>query len=350
MNVKFEASVSVFRQPKAPAPIDGPKLPSDLPVASTTVAPDSCRRLTLLGTPDASKLVPLLSSAFGGADVRHVETPDIRGLYELVREVSADLDRAVLIHAGATDAAEVAARTDLADVEKGAESDRRADHLADLVEDLARRIPYLTVFVSMLCPRFDLGTAAAGGGGGGGMKLPNSVRRVMNVQLSMRLHSKKEEGKRILLVNNDDVLGCFEDEARRGRLFGGGGDGVALSKEGEKLLAEHWVQAIKGAGVQLEPAAENKNEEVEDLAKEVKERVTVTEEKVDEDSGAPKQQEEKEDQKEEEKSGGAAKNDNSPSEMTSSSSSQDEIREKENDEKMEKELHAGEKKEEEKAH
>ncbi len=100
---------------------------------------------------------------------------------------------------GASEAAEIADRIDLSDVEKGAESDRAADAICDLAEDLVRRIPYLTVFVSMLCPRFDLGKTAAATttSSSGGMSLPNSVRRVMNVQLSMRLRQKEKEGGKI---------------------------------------------------------------------------------------------------------------------------------------------------------
>ena len=110
----------------------------------------------------------------------------------------------MLLHAGASEAAEIAARSDLSDVEKGAESDRAADALCDLAEDLARRIPYLAVFVSMLRPRFDLAASSASSNAvpsasssSGGMSLPNSVRRVMNVQISMRLCQNEKDGGNI---------------------------------------------------------------------------------------------------------------------------------------------------------
>ncbi len=113
----------------------------------------------------------------------------------LFLKISPTLDRAVLIHAGSSEAASIASRPGLSDLEKGAESDRAADAVCDLAEDLARRIPYIKVFVSMLCPRFDLGKATSAATGG--MNLPNSVRRVMNVQLSMRLLQKEKEGVNI---------------------------------------------------------------------------------------------------------------------------------------------------------
>ncbi len=310
----------MFRLPKTPAAaVSRHKLPEGLPTTSDTTPPSTCNRLTVMSSTDFDKMRSKMSEYLDGfAQVSFISTPDIATLYENISKVSPDKDLAVLIHVGASEAAEIAAKSGLSDLEKGAESDREADAICDLAEDLIKRIPYVKVFVSMLCPRFDLGAD----GTGGGMKLPNSVRRFMNVQLSTRLGNMKRDGKNILLVNNDEVLDCFEDDSKRERLFGARGDGVKLTEEGEGVLVDHWIEALKPV---MPTAAADNSDSVESISKDLND-VKVVDDKFEDAVEVPPANDEKDD-----KSNEAVSD-------SEDSSSKAEIREKENDEKMEKEL------------
>ncbi len=142
------------------------------------------------------------------------------------------------------------------------------------------------------------------------------------------------------LLNNDQVLDCFEDDAKRERLFGRG-DGSTLSREGEEAMLNFWLDSIRpvfeslkegggdsgelarrleevDVGAQVAPKSEEEEEEEEEFHEaengEEGGDAARTEEKVDDDNG-----------------------DSGP-EDSSSSSQQTEFREKENEEKMEKEL------------
>ncbi len=75
------------RLPNKPSPAPGPKLPPDLPTASGSVPPASCRRLTLLATEDVADFVrPGLEEALA-VEVRHVSVASIEGLYDVVSQV-----------------------------------------------------------------------------------------------------------------------------------------------------------------------------------------------------------------------------------------------------------------------
>lgn len=118
------------------------------------------------------------------------------------------------------------------DVDKGQDSDNMADNFCDLVENLVRRIAYVTAIVSMLNPRCDFEELNA-------MSCPNSVRKVINVQLSMRLHEKKN----IVSVNNDLVLEWFKDDVKRNRLVKS--NGHELTAFGISVMLEQWLTVLK---------------------------------------------------------------------------------------------------------
>ena len=86
---------------------------------------------------------------------------------------------------------------------------------SDVISDLLERIPYLTIFVSTLLPRFDREDR-------GTMSNPNNVRKVMNVEISSRLSNNDN----IVFINNDIVLEWWKDEIKKNRLFGSDGHQV----------------------------------------------------------------------------------------------------------------------------
>jgi len=210
-------------------------IPDDLPWTAEVEAPENCRRITLLAPKKEADLAVRLSEVLKDAEVRHLPAEKVDDLYEAVRELKPERDRLVLFHVGSTDAAAVACDEGKTDLEKGALSDAKADAVCDLAEDARRRIPYLTAAVCALPPRFDGYVERARSG----MKLPNSVRRFMNVQLSTRI---RPESDRLLLLNADEVLDWREDEEMRVRLFQE--DGCTLKDEGKDVLAQFWARKL----------------------------------------------------------------------------------------------------------
>lgn len=103
---------------------------------------------------------------------------------------------------------------------------------ADIITDLVERIPYLTVIVSTLLPRFDSEERAM-------MSNPNNVRKVMNVEISSRL----TDNGRVVFINNDTVLEWWKDEVKRNRLFGS--DGHQLTAYGFSVMLDHWMATLK---------------------------------------------------------------------------------------------------------
>ena len=102
----------------------------------------------------------------------------------------------------------------------------------EIIADLLERIPYLSVFISTLLPRFDredLGT----------MSNPNNVRKVMNVEISSRLSSNE----RVVFINNDTSLEWWKDEVKRNRLFSN--DGHQLTAYGFSVMLDHWMVTLK---------------------------------------------------------------------------------------------------------
>ena len=164
--------------------------------------------------------------------IKSVEVTDFKDLFNKVSEIDAQRDRFLLIHALGPDAKSLALASAKTDVEKGAMSDELANELADLVEQLTRRLPHLKVLLSMLTPRFDHEETQTA------MSCPNSVRKVINVQLSMRLH----DNLNVTVINNDLVLEWYKDEVKRNRLFKS--DGQKLTAFGMSILLDHWKTAL----------------------------------------------------------------------------------------------------------
>jgi len=151
-----------------------------------------------------------------------------------IGQVDPEVDRMVLIHGLGNDARNIALKTSKSDVDKGAESDGLANEFADIILDLVDRIPYLKVLISTLLPRFDNEFEA-------NMSNPNNVRKVMNVEISMRLQDKPN----IEFINNDTVLEWWKDDVKKMRLFGS--DGYHLSAYGFSMMLEHWMKTLKSA-------------------------------------------------------------------------------------------------------
>lgn len=151
---------------------------------------------------------------------------------EKIAMVDPELDRIVLIHGLGNDARNLALRTNLSDVDKGAESDGVANQFADIVLDLIARIPYIKVLISTLLPRFDSEEL-------NNMSNPNNVRKVMNVEISMRLSDKPN----VEFINNDTVLEWWKDDVKKMRLFRQ--DGYHLSAYGFSMMLEHWMKTLK---------------------------------------------------------------------------------------------------------
>ena len=130
------------------------------------------------------------------------------------------------------------------DVDKGAESDGLANDFADVVLDLIDRIPYIKVLISTLLPRFDNEDQI-------NMSNPNNVRKVMNVEISMRLQDKPN----IEFINNDTVLEWWKDDVKKMRLFRP--DGYHLSAYGFSMMLEQWMKTLKSTVAQLSLASDN---------------------------------------------------------------------------------------------
>ena len=123
-------------------------------------------------------------------------------------------------------------------MDKGAESDGLANEFADVVLDLVERIPYIKVLISTLLPRFDSEDKM-------NMSNPNNVRKVMNVEISMRLQDKPN----IEFINNDTVLEWWKDDVKKMRLFRP--DGYHLSAYGFSMMLEQWMKTLKSSVSQL---------------------------------------------------------------------------------------------------
>ena len=148
-------------------------MPANLPEAKSDKAPAGCQRLTVYGTSNVvnnfpqSELVETLN-----IPVRLIPAMKLQEFKEKIGMVDPALDRIVLIHGLGNDARNIALRTNKTDLEKGQESDNTAHEFADTVLNLVKRIPYLTVLISTLLPRFDSEEQL-------NMGNPNNVRKVM---------------------------------------------------------------------------------------------------------------------------------------------------------------------------
>ena len=212
---------------------------SGLPRASNRTAPASAKRLTIFGT---SNVVNNLSTEVLEQDlnipVRLIPAMKLYDFKEKIGQVDPESDRLVLIHGLGNDARNIALNAKKSDVDKGAESDGLAAEFAEIIVDLVERIPYVKVLISTLLPRFDHEHEA-------NMSNPNNVRKVMNVEISMKLQDKPN----IEFINNDTVLEWWKDDVKKMRLFGS--DGYHLSAYGFSMMLEHWMKTLKSAVNQL---------------------------------------------------------------------------------------------------
>merc|ERR1712212_1281783 len=100
------------------------------------------------------------------------------------------------------------------------------------------------VLISTLLPRFDNEDQA-------NMSNPNNVRKVMNVEICMRLQDKPS----IEFINNDTVLEWWKDDIKKMRLFRP--DGYHLSAYGFSMMLEQWMKTLKSSTAQLGLLSDN---------------------------------------------------------------------------------------------
>jgi hypothetical protein len=86
------------------------------------------------------------------------------------------------------------------------------------------------------------------------MSNPNNVRKVMNVEISMRLQDKPN----IEFINNDTVLEWWKDDVKKMRLFRP--DGYHLSAYGFSMMLEQWMKTLKSSVSQLGLTASDNDE------------------------------------------------------------------------------------------
>ena len=205
----------------------------NLPRATSRSAPSTANRLTVFGT---SNVVNNLSeSQLSEAlfiPVRLISAMKLKEFKEKISLVEPEFDRIVLIHGLGNDARNIAVYSNKSDVDKGAESDDVAHDFADTILDLIERIPYVKVLISTLLPRFDHEEQL-------NMSCPNNVRKVMNVEISMKLQDKPN----VEFINNDTVLEWWKDDVKKKRLFRH--DGYHLSAYGFSMMLEHWMKTLK---------------------------------------------------------------------------------------------------------
>jgi len=269
-----------------------------------------------------------------GVPLRTHAVATIKELNDKVSEIDPDVDRVVLIHVLSAEALDLA-KVDKSDVEKGVDSDNAANKLCDLVEDIVERVPYLRVLVSMLTPRFDLQDAT-------GMGYPNNVRKVMNVQIGTRFYNSG----RVSTLNNDSVLEWWKDEVKRDKLLRPAG--TELTAYGFGVLLDFWVSEIRDAlkkeGILSETsAAAGKVSEQDDSDQgKANESDAASIPKLEDPFNDLKVADDTEVKKNDEipaaKTTTTADEEDKEKAKTTTTAAEEEFKEKENEEKMEKEL------------
>jgi len=212
----------------------------NLPKARSEEAPASARRLTIFGTSNVvNNLIESDLSKELGVPVRIIPAMRLDVFQEKIELVDPELDRFVLIHKLGNDARALANKTEpdgktpKKDVEKATEADQLASEFCEVVKDLVERIPYLKVAVSTLLPRFDQEDEAY-------MSNPNNVRKVMNVEIDMRLNDHPA----VKIINNDEWCKWSQtDEEKKRRLFFGS-DGYHLTPYGFGSMLDYWMKTL----------------------------------------------------------------------------------------------------------
>lgn len=206
---------------------------SQLPRAEGQTAPSTAKRISIFGN---SNIINNLSEADLSKDlgipVRLIPAANCSNFRDKIGMIDPALGRFVLVHGLCNDAKTIAIHSTKTDVEKGADSDQMAYDFSDIIADLLERIPYLTVFISTLLPRFDLEEQFA-------LSCPNNVRKVMNVEISSRLG----DNDKVIFINNDTVLEWWKDEVKKHRLFNS--DGHQLTAYGFSVMLDHWMISLK---------------------------------------------------------------------------------------------------------
>ncbi|XP_059095300.1 uncharacterized protein LOC131890047 isoform X2 [Tigriopus californicus] len=203
-----------------------------LPRSSLDTPPSGCNQLLMFVSKSVAEC---LNAEEMSRDLKvKIKMVPVEGFDDLLgkmEEFDPVQHRYILFHVLNEDARTIS-QCGKSDVDKGQDSDNMADNFCDLVENLVRRITYVTAIVSMLNPRCDFEELNS-------MSCPNSVRKVINVQLSMRLHDKKN----IVSVNNDLVLEWFKDDVKKNRLVKS--NGHELTAFGISVMLEQWLTVLK---------------------------------------------------------------------------------------------------------
>ena len=87
------------------------------------------------------------------------------------------------------------------------------------------------------------------------MSCPDNVRKVMNVEIAMRL----ENLENVHFINNDDWSKWGKDDVKRNRLFGS--DGYHLTAYGFSMMLDHWMKTLRAIVNNAELASPDEEEE-----------------------------------------------------------------------------------------
>ena len=117
------------------------------------------------------------------------------------------------------------------DPEKAADADELANKFCDLLESrILNRFPHIYILVSMLLPRNDYPENT-------GLSSPNTVRRIVNVQITTRFYLHPRVG-----LIFPECLEWAGDEARFRQLYQA--DGYHLTQHGFNLMTQNWIDNL----------------------------------------------------------------------------------------------------------
>jgi hypothetical protein len=117
------------------------------------------------------------------------------------------------------------------DPEKAADADELANKFCDLLEArILNRFPHIYILISMLLPRNDCPENT-------GLSSPNTVRRIVNVQITTRFYLHPRVG-----LIFPDCLEWGGDETRYRQLYQA--DGYHLTQLGFNLMIQNWIDNL----------------------------------------------------------------------------------------------------------